>query len=85
MSTKTIALENTVYEKLARRKRDGESFTKTIDRLVEEQQGSGTCADAVREAAALWGGKPTKAEAEALENVVRSNRKQTDWSVETIP
>ncbi len=35
MSTKTIALDTRVYEKLAGLKRGSESFTKVIDRLIE--------------------------------------------------
>ena len=35
MSTKTIAVETGVYEKLAALKRESESFTKVIDRLIE--------------------------------------------------
>ncbi len=35
MSTKTIAVRMDVYEKLAREKRDSESFTATIKRLLE--------------------------------------------------
>ena len=35
MSTKTIALESSVYERLAREKRESESFTKVISRLLD--------------------------------------------------
>ena len=35
MSTKTIAVESSVYEKNARHKRASESFAKTISRLLE--------------------------------------------------
>ena len=84
MSTKTIALETKVYEKLARKKRDGESFTKTIDRLVEADSSHGTCEEAVREAAAIWKEAPTKAEVETMERVIKANRTKVDWSVETL-
>jgi len=43
MSTKTIAVEHSVYERLAREKRASESFTKTIERLIDSAS-SGTCA-----------------------------------------
>jgi predicted CopG family antitoxin len=83
MSTKTIALETSVYEKLARRKRDGESFTKTINRLVETEAVSGTCEDAVHTASRIWKRPPTVSEIEAMEQVVRENRTDTVWDVET--
>ncbi len=82
MSTKTIAVERRVYRKLAEQKREGESFTTTIDRLVESRTGNGTCADAVKQAAEIWRKKPSAAEAKVMEDVVRANRKRVDWSVE---
>lgn len=36
MNTKTIAIDSRVYDRLARAKRKGESFSKTIDRLLRE-------------------------------------------------
>jgi predicted CopG family antitoxin len=36
MSTKTIAVDTRVYEKLASVKREGESFSKAIDRLIDQ-------------------------------------------------
>jgi predicted CopG family antitoxin len=36
MSTKTIAVEARVYDRLASVKREGESFSKAIDRLLSE-------------------------------------------------
>ncbi len=35
MSSKTIAVDTRVYEKLAGVKREGESFSKAIDRLID--------------------------------------------------
>ena len=57
MSTKTIAVESTVYDRLAREKRSSESFTKTIHRLIHAAN-SGTCAAAVADAAASRGVSP---------------------------
>ena len=37
MATKTIAVDATVYRKLAGRKRESESFTKLLDRLADQQ------------------------------------------------
>jgi len=36
MSTKTIAVDKRVYDRLAAAKREGESFSKVIDRLLTE-------------------------------------------------
>ena len=36
MSTRTIAVDSQVYEQLAEAKREGESFSKAIDRLIRE-------------------------------------------------
>ena len=81
MSTKTIALESSVYERLARHKRGSESFTKTIQRLLDESNG-GTCAAAVAESAAIWGSIATAAEADQMEQLVMQGRKDTNWDVE---
>jgi len=85
MSIKTIAVGTTTYDKLARRKQPGESFTKLIDRLLETTTSVGTCADAVREAAAIWAGQAGDAAADAdkMEQVIRDNRSQARWDIET--
>ncbi len=82
MSTKTIAVEQTVYEKLRLQKRDSESFTKTIDRLIETSPKGFTCAAAVMEASALWGAPLTAAEEKILNDTVESGRKKNGWDVE---
>ena len=38
MTTKTIRVREDVYEKLSAEKRDDESFSDTIDRLIENAQ-----------------------------------------------
>jgi predicted CopG family antitoxin len=82
MSTKTIALESSVYERFARAKRGSESFTKTIQRLLDESL-DGTCAAAVAETAAIWGESAnTDREAELMERLLVEGRKGTDWEVE---
>jgi len=82
MSIKTIAVGTDVYEKLAGRKRPGESFTKVIDRLLENTT-TATCADAVRETAEIWGTSTgTPAEAANMEKIIRDNRRHTRWDVE---
>jgi predicted CopG family antitoxin len=67
MGTKTIGLRDDVYERLKARKREDESFTDLVNRLLDEQQtdwreGFGTL-DAE--------------EAEELEQAVETARKQT--------
>jgi hypothetical protein len=81
MSTKTIAVNTQVYEKLAQRKRGSESFTKTINRLIDGSSDP-TCADAVRETARLFGMMETDAEADLLDAWHREGAEGTDWSVE---
>ncbi len=81
MSTKTIALESTVYERLALEKRPSESFTKAIDRLIRAAS-PGTCAAAVAEAAAVWQTVGNDAEADRMEQIVRDGRRMTEWTVE---
>jgi predicted CopG family antitoxin len=84
MATKTIAVDATVYRKLAERKRESESFTKLLDRLADADTGHGTCADAVREAAEIWGrSSSNNTETDKLESVVSANRKTAKWDVET--
>lgn len=83
MSIKTIAVGTEVYEKLSHRKKSGESFTKLIDRLLDHTASSGTCSDAVREAAQIWGTSSVRAsEADKMESVIRDNRRNTRWNVE---
>ncbi|RLM62756.1 antitoxin VapB family protein [Halorubrum sp. Atlit-26R] len=61
MPTKTIGVREEVYERLRARKRDGESFTDLLDRLIDESEGdwregfgslSAEEAESLREAAA---------------------------------
>lgn len=66
MGTKTIGLRDDVYERLKARKRDDESFTDLVDRLLEEatadwQDGFGTL---------------SAAESDELERIARESRQQ---------
>ncbi len=81
MSTKTIAVENSVYEKLAREKRPSDSFTKTIDRLIDAAT-SGTCASAVRSAASIWQAAGNSGDADRMERFIQESRKGAGWDVE---
>ena len=81
MSTKTIALNTVVYQKLALRQRGSESFTKTIDRLISGSS-EPTCADAVRETGRMFGAVDTEAEADRMDEWHRQGAEATDWAVE---
>lgn len=83
MATKTIAVAAEVYRKLAGRKRESESFTKLLNRLADADNGQNTCADALREAAAVWRKSDRcKTEAEKFVSVIKDNRKSAKWDVE---
>jgi hypothetical protein len=62
-------------------KRPSESFTRTIDRLVEAAN-NGTCADAVNEAASIWQAIGNDEEADRMEQFVRERRESAGWDVE---
>lgn len=67
MGTKTIGLREDAYERLKARKREGESFTDLVDRLLEEtttdwREGFGTLPEA---------------EMDELEAAVRESRART--------
>jgi len=81
MSTKTIAVENSVYERLAREKRTSESFTKTIERLIQSAS-TGTCASAVADSASVWQAIGNDADADRMEQILQLNRDTTNWEVE---
>ncbi|MCF7676358.1 MAG: antitoxin VapB family protein [Akkermansiaceae bacterium] len=81
MSTKTIAVEHSVYERLAREKRSSESFTKTIARLIQSAR-NGTCAAAVADAASAWQAIGNDADADLMEQIHQLNRSTTNWEVE---
>lgn len=67
MATKTIGIREEVYERLKAQKRDDESFTDTVERLLEEagtdwREGFGTL---------------SVAEAEELERAAERSRQQS--------
>jgi len=45
MSTKTIAIDSRIYSKLALHKRESESFSKAIDRILQGLEGENTGRD----------------------------------------
>jgi predicted CopG family antitoxin len=77
MSTRTIAVNSRVYERLAQAKREGESFSKTIDRLLREVGSAHTGRDVLR---LLEPFPPLPAEdAAVLLSVVEENRSGEAW------
>lgn len=82
MSTKTIAVEQSVYEKLRLQKRDSESFTRTINRLIETSREGFTCATAVKEAASLWEEPLSSEDEKILNDTLESGRQISGWDVE---
>jgi len=85
MSTKTVALEISAYERLAAQKIDGESFTKTVERLLKGHVGlEGTCGAAVKQAARIWGQSSTGRDADLMERLIQEGRKATSWHVDPL-
>lgn len=78
MSVKTIAVDVEVYRKLVRLKRESESFSKLLDRLVEEVTTTRTGADILRR---LGHAPPplSPREAEIMSSVVASHRADETW------
>jgi predicted CopG family antitoxin len=77
MSTKTIAVDTRVYEKLAGAKREGESFSKTIDRLIDQVGAAHTGRDILK-----WLSGVTRLsydDAAAMLSVVAENRENETW------
>jgi predicted CopG family antitoxin len=77
MSTKTIALDTRVYHRLADFKREGESFSKLIDRLLTEREAAHTGGDILQRLAAFTP-LPTK-DSEVFLEVVAENRASESW------
>jgi predicted CopG family antitoxin len=78
MSTRTIAVDAEVYERLAGVKRRGESFSKVIDRLLDDLAEAHTGLDILarmREIPAL-----SADDAERMLAVVRENRQDETWA-----
>jgi predicted CopG family antitoxin len=77
MSTKTIAVDSQVYERLAQAKREGESFSRAIDRILEEVGAAHTGHDVLR---ALDGVVPLpEADAAVMLAIVEENRADEAW------
>lgn len=76
-STKTIAVDSRVYDRLAGVKLEGESFSKTIDRLLRDAGAAHTGAEILR---ALEDVVPlTDADADVMLSVVEESRASEAW------
>jgi len=82
MSTKTVALDAKVYTKLALLKRESESFSRLIDRLIDATVTSRTVSAVLSSLDDL---PPLSEEdAQSMEKIVQSNREEEDWSVHAV-
>lgn len=77
MSTKTIALESSIYGRLAALKRDGESFSKVIDRLLAEVAEAHTGRDILRSLRAF--SPLTESDAERYLAIIAEDRQSERW------
>jgi hypothetical protein len=78
MSTKTIAVDVAVYRRLLGLKKESESFSRLLDRLVDEVTSAGTGADVLRR---LGHAPPALSEGESatMLRVVAANRTGGKW------
>lgn len=83
MSTKTIAVDSQVYRRLAAEKREGESFSRVIGRLLDQTESAHTGRDILRRLEAL----PELAAADAgvMLAVVAENRDAETWPRRDLP
>ncbi len=77
MSTKTIAVDTKVYEKLAVVKREGESFSKAIDRLIEQVGKAHTGCDILQGLSGV--ARLSYDDAEVMLSMVAENREDETW------
>ena len=77
MSTKTIAVDSRVYEKLAGVKREGESFSKAIDRLIDQVGEAHTGRDILRELSGIR--QLSYDDAGVMLSIVAENRENETW------
>lgn len=82
MSTKTIAVDARVYERLASVKRSGESFSKAIERLLTEVEAAHTGGDILRGLTTFP--RLSQVDAEAFLNVIAENRAEEPWDARDL-
>ena len=83
MSTKTIAIDARVYERLASVKREGESFSKAIDRLLAEIGSVYTGGEILRGLATF--APLSKEDSDVFLQVIAGNRASEDWAENDLP
>ena len=77
MSSKTIAVDTRVYEKLSGVKREGESFSKAINRLIDELGAAHTGRDILQGLSSVK--QLSYDDAEVMLSVVAENRENETW------
>jgi len=77
MSSKTIAVDTRVYQKLAGVKREGESFSKAIDRLIEQVGSAHTGRDILKGLSGV--NQLSYDDAETMLSIVAENRENETW------
>ncbi len=77
MSTKTIAVDTGVYEKLSGVKREGESFSRAIDRLIDQVGAAHTGRDILQGLSDVK--QLSYDDAEVMLSVVAENRENETW------
>lgn len=77
MSTKTIAVDSRVYEKLAGVKREGESFSKAIDRLIDQAGAAHTGREILQGLSGV--AELAHDDAQVMLAVVAENRENETW------
>ncbi len=77
MSSKTIAVDTRVYNKLAEVKREGESFSKAIDRLIDQVGQTHTGRDVLGGLAAVP--QLSDDDAQVMLAKVAENRENETW------
>ena len=83
MSTKTVALDTRVYQKLSRIRRESESFSKAIDRLLTQCDSSHTGREIL---AGLEAFTPLReSEAEIMLGKVAESRLNEPWERHDLP
>lgn len=82
MSTKTIAVNTRVYDRLAAVKRRDESFSRVIDRLLTEVGAAHSGSDILRGLATV--ASLSRQDAESFLEVVAENRTSERWDVRDL-
>ena len=77
MSIKTNAVDSRVYQRLTTVKREGESFSRLIDRLLAEVGAAYTGGDILRGLGSIT--RLSEADSEAFVEVIVENRRGEEW------